>query len=300
MAEKTAGEVAMGAAFLHNLERLGLLKYVLVTLLTGLAFVLTAGAYLLDERGRRPVTPAPAPAAWLKAPQRPAPGWSVRAPVARAERFAAASDAPAGFAFYDITARETPASLTAKFFRKHFQVGQRQGEACDFALPLSGPNAPNAAVAAFIRERGRACCDVTRAVPRQLATYVFGQGRPGRDGSMAGPITGSAVFSTVGGGLLTLTLRFAEQPDGYANAVSRYLGQRYGQPMVLPHDGRAWTRNGGLVTLRRTARGLVVTTYFAANIDRHASLARQLAAKGRPRATGGRLAMAEMPDPSLP
>jgi len=52
MAEKTAGEVAMGAAFLHNLERLGLLKYVLVTLLTGLAFVLTARR--LPSRRARP------------------------------------------------------------------------------------------------------------------------------------------------------------------------------------------------------------------------------------------------------
>lgn len=282
----------MGSATIRSLERLGLLKYLLVTLLLGSAFTLTAGVYLLDELAKRPVRPKPAPAAWLKAPQHPAPGWSVRAPAARAARFAAAGHPPAGFAFYDITARETPASLTAKFLRKRFQVERRRGETCDFAVPLSDPNAPRAAVAGFIRDRGRACCNVTRSVPRQLATYVFGQGQSGQDGAMAGPITGTAVFSRVGGGLLTLTLRFAEQIDGYANAVGRYLDKRYGQPTASAQNGRAWTRNGGLVTIRRTGRALVVTTYFAANIERHADLARKLAAADRPHA-GSRLAMAE-------
>ena len=285
------------SSFFVTLDRLGLLKYALATLFTALAFTLTAGAYLLDEMSRRPARPKPAPAAWLKARERPAAGWAVRAQAVRTERFTAVADQPTGFAFYDITATETPETLAAKFVRKHFQVGQRRGEVCDFAQPLSGRDAPSAAVAAFIRERGRDCCGMTRAVPHQLATYVFGQGQPGQGGGMTGPITGTAVFSTVGGGLLTLTLHFSEQIDGYANAVARYMGERFGQPMALPGNGAAWTKNGGLVTLTRSGRRLIVTTYFAANIERHAGLARKLAeGKGQPGSQpGGRLAMVDVP-----
>ena len=173
--------------------------------------------------------------------------------MVRAERFAAVTEPPAGFSFYDITARDTPESLAAKFGRKHFQVGKGRSESCDFAQPLSGHDAPGAAVATFIRERGRDCCGVVRALPNQLATYVLGQGQPGRAGAMTGPITGTAVFSTVGGGLLTLTLRFSEQIEGYASAVTRHLGERYGQP--LPGDGAAWARDGGLVTVSRSGAG---------------------------------------------
>lgn len=277
-------------ACIATLDRLGLLKYVLAFLFTALAFTLTAGAFLIDDMRRHPAKPKPAPAAWLKESQAPAaPGWVVRAPVAHAARFTAVRDQPAGFAFYDITARDTPETLSTKLARKQFQVGRGRGESCDFATPLSGRDAPSAAVADFIRSSGRDCCGMAQTVPNQLATYVFGQG-----GATSGPITGTAVFSAMGGGLLTLTLRFAENVDGYANAITRHLGDRLGRPQALPGNGASWTRDGGLVTLRRAGRSLVVTAYYAANIERHAALARDTAArKPQPEPQpGGRLAMA--------
>lgn len=99
-----------GMAFFRALDRLGLLKYVLATVLTVLAFVLTAGAYLVDEWGRRPHLPAPPPAAWLAGPDgnRP-PGWCLRAPVSRALRYAAASDAGSAGAPPALPALPTPA-----------------------------------------------------------------------------------------------------------------------------------------------------------------------------------------------
>lgn len=281
----------MARGFFKALDRLGLVKYALATLFTVLAFVLTAGAYLVDELSRRPPQVKKLPAAWLAGPEiRETPGWAVRAPVSHTVRYSAASEAPAGFAFYDIAAGETPQSLAAKLVRKHFQVSRVRGESCDFAQPLAGNNAPDGAVAGFIRDRGRDCCAVFSALPRQLATYGFGSDRR----SPAGAISGTAVFSDLGAGLLTLTMRFADRVDGYAAAVSSYLSQHLGRPADLPGNGRAWSRDGGLVTVSRTGHGLVVTAYYAANIERHASLARDLAdRRSRPDARpGGRLAMA--------
>lgn len=277
--------------FFQTLDRLGLLKYVLAALFTVSACALTAGAFLVDTWAKRPAKPKTAPAAWLR-PERPAtpPGWTMRAPVAHTARYTAVNDRPAGFAFYDITAQDTPQTLAAKLGRKHFQIGRGRGEICDFAAPLTGRHAPGAAVARFIRERGQDCCHMAQALPHQLSTYVFGQ-----DGATNGPITGTAVFSTVSGGLLTLTLRFTDKIDGYASAVSRYLREHCGQP--LPGDGSTWARDGGLVTIARQGHTLVVTAYYAANIERHAAQTREMAARQpapEPRA-GGRLAMVDAP-----
>jgi hypothetical protein len=286
------------AAFFEVLDRLGLVKYALATLFTLLAFVLTAGAYLIDERAKHPSRPKPPPAAWLAGPEasRP-PGWAVRAPVSRTVRFSAATETPDGFSFYGITARDTPQTLAAKLGRKQFQVTRVRGETCDFAQPLSGRDAPAGPVAGFIKERGRDCCGVFSALPEQLATYGFGQGRPARGAIPAGPISGTAVFSSVGGGLLTLTMRFSEQVEGYAAAVARHMGERFGPPAALPGDGASWARNGGLVTVTRAGHVLTVTAYFAANIERHAALARELAERrNRPDTQpGGSLAMAGQP-----
>ena len=287
------------AGFFAALDRWGLLKYALATLFTVLAFTLTAGAFLLDELAKRPARPRALPAAWVERQSAPpAPGWRMRAPVAHAVRFAAEAKPPTGFSFYDIAASDTPQTLAAKCTRKRFRLGKVQGEACDFTAALSGQNAPEGAVAAFVRERGRACCAVTTHLPHQLVTYVFGQERTA-SGQAAEPIHGTVVFSEVGGGLLRLTLRFSARIDSYATAVTRYLDERCGPPTPLPGSGAVWARDGGLVTLVRAGRELVVTAYYLANIDRHAAQTRELAARQPqpqphpgPSAPTGRLAMA--------
>lgn len=287
------------AAFFAALDRLGLLKYALATLFTALAFTLTAGAFLLDELDKRPNKPRALPAAWVERQTAPTePGWRMRAPVAHAVRFAAEAQPPVGFSFYDISAADTPRTLAAKCARKQFRLGKVQGESCDFTAALSGQNAPEGAVAAFVRERGRDCCAVATHLPRQLVTYVFAQARAGT-GQAVEPIRGTAVFSEVGGGLLRLTLRFSARIDNYAAAVTRYLDERCGPSTPLPGSGAAWARDGGLVTLTHAGRDLVVTAYYLANIDRHASQTRELAARQpqpqprpEPAAPTGRLAMA--------
>ena len=99
------------------LERLGLLKYILATLFTGLAFVLTAGAYYYEELSRRPPRlPAP-PAALLAAPAPPQP-FALRAPVSRAVRFAAAAVKLAG--------RPAPHEPDAPAARRLALAGQAQ------------------------------------------------------------------------------------------------------------------------------------------------------------------------------
>lgn len=285
----------MARGFFEALDRLGLLKYALATLFTVLAFVLTAGAYLVDELSRRPPRVKVLPAAWLAGPVTPqASGWAVRAPVSHTVRYSAASEAPAGFSFYDIGADETPQRLAAKLTRKHFQLARVRGEACDFAQPLAGGTATGSAVAGFIRDRGRACCTVSAVLPKQLATYGFGPDRRGGADPSVEAVSGTAVFSDLGAGLLTLTMRFGDRVDGYAATVTDYLSRRLGRPAETPDNGRVWSRDGGMVTVARGKGGLVVTAYFAVNIERHASLARELAERrARPGpGQGGRLAMA--------
>jgi hypothetical protein len=261
------------------LERLGLLKYILATLFTGLAFVLTAGAYYYEELSRRPPRlPAP-PAALLAAPA-PPPTYVLRAPVSRAVRFAAVPEAPAGFSFYDIGSGETPRSLADKLGRKRFRVGRDRGESCDFARPLALPAAGSGAVADYIRERSRQCCALATTLPGQLATYAFFRDAAAGGTDAAGPIAGTAVFSGVGAGLLTMSLRFTGNADGYQAAMTRHLSERFGPPAVSGAAGAAWARDGGLVTMARKGATLAVTAYFAANIERHAAAAVKLA--GRP------------------
>jgi hypothetical protein len=297
---KLAGEGSMAqmrTTFFEALDRLGLLKYLLASLLTGAAFAMTAGAYFYEEISRRPPR---LPAGFSLVDKTPdaatGPGFALRAPAVRTVRFAAGAEPPAGFAFYDITANETPKSLSEKLARKQFRISRGRGEACNFAYPLSNPTIDKEAVAVFIRDRSRQCCAVSEIVPGQLATYSFSLGdTPGT--AKIGPISGTAVFSQVGAGLLTLNLRFSENVEGYASTMTNYLGQRLGQPLATDTSGAAWAREGGLVTMARNGRALSVTTYFAVNIERHAALAIKMADRpGRPPdAPKGRLAVAAAP-----
>lgn len=283
--------------FFGALDRLGLLKYVLASLLTATAFTLTAGAYLYEEMSRRPPRlPAGFSLVQKKPEMRPEPGFAVRGAVVRTVRFATAPEASAGFTFYDISAGETPKSLVEKLARKQFRVSRGRGETCNFAFPLTRPVGQREAVAAFIRERSRACCAVAGIVPSQLVTYAFALGEvPGT--AKIGPITGTAVFSQVGAGLLTLNLRFSENVDGYAATLTRYLGEHLGQAVAMLGEGSAWARDGGLVTMAKSGRSLSVTAYYAANIERHAVLATKLADRPAPPSdpAHGRLAVAGMP-----
>lgn len=72
--------------WVQALERLGLLKYLLATLFTGVAFALTAGAFVYDELSRRPPRLPSPPAALLALPL-PPPGHSVRRRVSHLVRF---------------------------------------------------------------------------------------------------------------------------------------------------------------------------------------------------------------------
>ena len=284
----------MARGFFKALDRLGLIKYALATLFTVVAFVLTAGAYLLDQLSRRPPEVRKLPAAWLAGPAKPQPkGWIVRAPVSNIVRYSAASQAPSGFSFYDVAAEDTPQTLGAKLSRNHLTFARVRGEACDFAQPLGDGKASGGAVAGFIRDRGRECCDIAPVLPRQLATYGFGPDHRARPASP----TGTAVFSDLGAGLLTLTMRFTDHLDDSAETVSRYLTRHFGPLADRPGKIQSWTRDGGLVTVRRTPHALVVTAYFAVNIERHAAIA-QARAERRTRPdirSGSRLALATTP-----
>ncbi|MEA4858297.1 hypothetical protein [Solidesulfovibrio sp.] len=286
------------AGFVAMLERLWLLKYVLATVFTGTVFALTAGAYCYEELSRRPPRlPRPSPELLELAE---APGHALRAPVSRLVRFAAAPQIPAGFSFYDIGAGETPQSLARKLGRKRFRLLPGRGEACDFAAPLTVAAGGREAVAAFIRERSRRCCAVAGPVPGQLATYAFSRdsGAARNQAATDGPVSGSAVFSGVDGGLLTLDLRFAQNIEGYRAALEKHLTERFGPSSPMAGDGAAWARDGGLVTMVRAGNALAVTAYFAANIDRHAAAAGRLADRPAPRQpdpAARRLALADRP-----
>lgn len=283
------------SGWVEALERLGLLKYVLATLFTGLAFALTAGAFCYEELAKRPPRLPSPPAALLALPE-PPPANVLRAPASRLVRFAAAPEGEAGFSFYDIGAAETPQSLAQKLGRKRFRLQPGRGEACDFAPPLNPPAGGREAVAAFIRDRSRQCCALSGQVPGQLATYAFSREAGSRE-AKDGPIAGTAVFSGVGGGLLTLHLRFSENIDGYRTAMERHLTQRFGPSSPMAGGGAAWARDGGLVTMARSGKSLVVAAYFAANIDRHAAAVRLVDKPGPQQTTsaGHRLALADKP-----
>ncbi|EFL49331.1 conserved hypothetical protein [Solidesulfovibrio fructosivorans JJ]] len=287
--------------WIEALDRMGLLKYVVAVLFTGTAFVLIAGAFVYEELGRRPpaLPVVTIPALAEAAP--PAPGYALRAKVSRDVRFTTAPKRPDGFSFYDISAGETPRTLTAKLTDKRFRMGRGHGESCNFAFPLSGPVGEREAVAAFIRERSRQCCAVAANLPGQLVTYAFSRADR-KSPAQAGPISGAAVFSEVAGSLLTLNLRFTDKIDGYETAMRRHLTARFGQPSAMGKAGLAWARDGGLVTMARTGRALSVTAYYAANIENHARTTMRLAARpsdmpetpAQPTATA-RLALANAP-----
>ncbi|MHC1790938.1 hypothetical protein [Solidesulfovibrio sp.] len=289
-------------AVIEALDRLGLLKYLLASGITVLAFVLTAGAFCYEQLQKRPPRLSPAAQAALArdTPRTtPAAGHVHRAPVSRLARFAAAADVPAGFSFYDISDRETPQSLADKLANKRFRITRGQGQSCNFAYPLTAPAGDKEAVAAYIRELGRDCCAAAQVLPGQLATYAFARTpdkTPAREaGKEAAPISGAAVFSEVGGGLLTLNLRFSDNAAGYAVSLEKYLDERFGPASPMGRDGSAWARDKGLVTVTRTGRSLQVAVYYAANIERHAAHTARLADRPQPQtpppATG--MAMAE-------
>ena len=103
-----------------------------------------------------------------------------------------------------------------------------------------------------------------------------------------------AVLGGLWGARLALHLwhRVRSEPE---DGRYRYLREHCGQP--LPGDGSTWARDGGLVTIARQGHTLVVTAYYAANIERHAAQTREMAARQpapEPRA-GGRLAMVDAP-----
>lgn len=283
-------------AVIEALDRLGLLKYLLASGITVLAFALTAGAFCYEQLQKRPPRLSEAAKAALArdTPAPAAPGYAHRAPVSRIARFAAAADTPAGFSFYDISDQETPQSLADKLAGKRFRTTRGQGQSCNFAYPLTAPAGDREAVAAYIRDLGRDCCAAAQVLPGQLATYAFIRPADKDAAKTDGPISGTAVFSEVGGGLLTLNLRFSDHAEGYAASLAKHLDERFGPASPMGRDGAAWARDKGLVTVTRTGRSLQVAVYFAANIERHAAHTARLAdrpQRPRPPATG--LAVAE-------
>ncbi|WP_043634084.1 hypothetical protein [Desulfovibrio sp. TomC] len=285
---------------IETLDRLGLLKYLLASGITVLAFVLTAGAFCYEQLQKRPPRLSEAARAVLarETPPGHTPGYALRAPVSRQARFSADADAQTGFSFYDLSDRETPQSLADKLANKRFRVTRGQGQSCNFAYPLTAPAGDKEAVAAYIRDLGRDCCAAAQALPGQLATYAFTrtQEKPaGKDtGKGAAPISGAAVFSEVGGGLLTLNLRFSDNAEGYGATLAKHLSDRFGPPSPMGRDGSAWARDKGLVTVTRTGHALQVAVYYAANIERHAAHTARLAdrpVRQPPPATG--MAVAE-------
>lgn len=287
-------------AVIAALDRLGLLKYLLAAGITLLAFVFTAGAFCYEQLQKRPprLSEAARVALDRDRPAGPVPGYVHRAPVSRLARFAADVDAGAGFSFYDLSDRETPQSLADKLANKHFRVTRGQGQSCNFAYPLTTPAGDKEAVAAYIRDLGRDCCAAAQVLPGQLATYAFAR-NSNKDGSKDGgkeaaPISGAAVFSEVGGGLLTLNLRFSDNAEGYGASLGKHLSERFGPPSPMGEAGSAWAKDKGLITVTRTGRTLQVAVYYAANIERHAAHTARLAdrpVRQPPPATG--MAVAE-------
>ncbi len=282
---------------IEALDRLGLLKYVLATLLTGTAFVLAAGAYYWEWRQNRPprLSAEARAVAERQAPKPALPTNALRAPANRLSLYAVAANATPAFAFYGITDQDTPQSLAEKFARSRIAIGRGPGPACNFAGPLADPAGTRDdrdPVAAYISALSRDCCAVAASLPGQLATYLCAR-RPDEP-AKTGAVTGTAVFSEFGAGLLTLTLRFADRADGYAAAMARDLDKRLGPPSQTASGGLAWARNKGLVTLVRNGRTLLVAVYYGANIERHAALAlRQASPPSRsPAAKDPRMAFA--------
>ena len=282
---------------IEALDRMGMLKYLLASGITVLAFALTAGAFCYEQLQKRPPRLSDAAKAVLArdvAPPAPT-GYVLRAPVSRMARFAAAADSPSGFSFYDISDQETPQSLADKLAGKRFRTTRGQGQSCNFAYPLTAPAGEREAVAAYIRDLGRDCCAVAQVLPGQLATYAFTR-TAGKDAPKAvDPMSGVAVFSEVGGGLLTLNLRFSNNAEGYAASLAKHLDERFGPASPMGRDGSAWARDKGLVTLTRTGNSLQVAVFFAANIERHAAHTARLADRPvRPQPPAAGLAVAEV------
>ncbi|OLN26082.1 hypothetical protein DVDV_2880 [Desulfovibrio sp. DV] len=270
-------------AVIAALDRLGLLKYLLAAGITVLAFVLTAGAFCYEQLQKRPprLSEAARVALARDTPAGPTPGYVHRAPVSRLARFAADVEAEAGFSFYDLSDRETPQSLADKLANKRFRVTRGQGQSCNFAYPLTTPAGDKEAVAAYIRDLGRDCCAAVQVLPGQLATYAFVR-NPEKPGGKGGgknnaPISGAAVFSEVGGGLLTLNLRFSDNAEGYGVSLAKHLSERFGPASPMGEAGSAWARDKGLITVTRTGHTLQVAVYYAANIERHAAHTARLA-----------------------
>ena len=283
-------------ALIEALDRLGLLKYLLASGITVLAFALTAGAFCYEQLQKRPPRLSEAAQAVLarETPPGQAAGYALRAPVSHQARFSAEAGADAGFSFYDLSDRETPQSLADKLANKRFRVTRGQGQSCNFAYPLTAPAGDKEAVAAYIRDLGRDCCAAAKALPGQLATYAFTRSPDKSAGKSAAPISGAAVFSEVGGGLLTLNLRFSDNAEGYGTTLAKHLSDRFGPPSPMGRDGSAWARDKGLITVTRTGHTLQVAVYYAANIERHAAHTARLAdrpVRQPPPATG--MAVAE-------
>ena len=284
-------------AVIEVLDRLGLLKYILAASITLLAFGVTAGAFCYEQLQKRPARLSKAGQAALERQLPPSPpaAYVHRAPVSRQARFAAGPDVGPSFSFYDISDRETPQTLADKLANKRFRVSRGQGQTCNFAYPLAAAAGDKEAVAAYIRDLGRECCAAAANLPGQLSTYAFARNAEKNVAQPAGPISGSAVFSEVGGGLLTLNLRFSDHGEGYAASLRQHLSERHGPPSPMGPSGEAWARDKGLVTLTRLGRGVQVTVYYAANIERHAAHTARLADRPAPQrqkpATG--LAVAE-------
>ena len=283
-------------AVIEALDRLGLLKYLLATGITVLAFALTAGAFCYEQLQKQPPRLSEAAKAVIAkdVPAPAQPGYALRAPVSHMARFAAATDTPTGFSFYDISDQETPQSLADKLAGKRFRTTRGQGQSCNFAYPLTAPAGDREAVAAYIRALGRDCCAVAQVLPGQLATYAFTRLANKEAHKAIDPLSGVAVFSEVGGGLLTLNMRFSNNAEGYAASLAQHLGERFGPASPMGRDGSAWARDKGLVTLTRTGNSLQVAVFFAANIERHAAHTARLADRPqRPQPPAAGLAMAQ-------
>jgi len=281
---------------IEALDRMGMLKYLLASGITVLAFALTAGAFCYEQLQKRPPRLSDAAKAVLARDVAPPaqPGYVLRAPVSHMARYAAAADSASGFSFYDISDQETPQSLADKLAGKRFRTTRGQGQSCNFAYPLTAPAGEREAVAAYIRDLGRDCCAVAQALPGQLATYAFTRTGNKDAPKAADPLSGVAVFSEVGGGLLTLNLRFSNNAEGYAASLTKHLDERFGPASPMGRDGLAWARDKGLATLTRTGNSLQVAVYFAANIERHAAHTARLADRpGRPQPPAAGLAMAQ-------
>jgi len=260
---------------LERLDRLGLVQYGWALLFLVIIIAMTAGAYSYERQRDRPLQLSREALALTETTKKPAPPPQnnvLRSPISHAARYAAPGEPSGGFAFYNVSDQESPKSLTEKLAAKQLRLERRKGETCNFAAALSAPAGDKEPVAAYFRDRGRECCAVAGAVPQQLAAYDFAP-----KGGKVGP-SGTAVFSEVGAGLLTLTLRFSDNIDRCSTVLSQGLNALFGQASSMGQNGAVWAKDRGMVTMSRTGKTLSVTAYYGANIERHATLATEMAA----------------------